>query len=161
MCGIVAYIGPKNPLPIVLDGLQRLEYRGYDSAGIFLGDGAKHQITKVVGKVADLREALSEKEELTSKFGMGHTRWATHGQPAHENAHPHISNFGNLVLIHNGIIENYDILKKELKQRGYQFKSETDSEVLINWIEEIQKTENVKLGKAAQLAVENSEGIYD
>ena len=160
MCGIVAYIGAKEPLPIVLDGLQRLEYRGYDSAGVFISDGTKQQITKVVGKVAALREALSEKEVLTSKLGMGHTRWATHGQPAHENAHPHVSNSGDLVLIHNGIIENYDILKKELQQRGYQFQSETDSEVLINWIEEVQKTENVKLGKAVQLALNQVIGAY-
>ena len=160
MCGIVAYVGDKNPLPIVLDGLQRLEYRGYDSAGIFLTNTQKSETTKVVGKVNELREAVAQKPEIDAQLGIGHTRWATHGIPAHNNAHPHISNSGDLVLIHNGIIENYDTLKKELLQRGYQFSSETDSEVLINWIEEIQKTENISLEQAVQIALNQVVGAY-
>ena len=160
MCGIVAYVGDKNPLPIVLDGLQRLEYRGYDSAGIFLTNTQKGETTKVVGKVNELREAVAQKPEIDAQLGIGHTRWATHGIPAHNNAHPHVSNSGDLVLIHNGIIENYDTLKKELLQRGYQFSSETDSEVLINWIEEIQKTENISLGQAVQIALNQVVGAY-
>lgn len=160
MCGIVAYTGIKDPLPIVLEGLQRLEYRGYDSAGIFASDARQNQITKVVGKVQELKKAIAHKESFTPTLAMGHTRWATHGIPAHENAHPHVSNSGDLVLIHNGIIENYTTLKKELLQRGYHFDSDTDTEVLVNWIEEIKKTEGVKLGKAVQLALHQVVGAY-
>ena len=160
MCGIVAYVGKKNPLPIVLDGLQRLEYRGYDSAGVFISNRKEKQTTKVVGKVAALRKALSQKEVINATMGMGHTRWATHGEPAYQNAHPHVSNSGNLVLIHNGIIENYAILKKELILRGYTFESETDSEVLVNWIEEIQKTEKLSLPKATQVALNQVIGAF-
>jgi len=161
MCGIVAYTGVKDPLPIVLEGLERLEYRGYDSAGVFANDAQQNQITKVVGKVQELKNAVALKEAFTATMAMGRTRWATHGIPAYENAHPHASNSGDLVLIHNGIIENYDILKKELLQRrGYHFTSETDTEVLVNWIEEIKKTEEVKLGKAVQLALNQVVGAY-
>ena len=160
MCGIVAYLGPKNPLPIVLNGLQRLEYRGYDSAGIFLSDGLTRQTTKVVGKVSELRNELATKNKFDAQLGMGHTRWATHGEPNQLNAHPHVSNSGDLVLIHNGIIENYGVLKKELIERGYHFTSETDSEVLVNWIEEIKKTSGVKLGKAIQMALSQVVGAY-
>ena len=160
MCGIVAYIGVKDPFPIVLEGLQRLEYRGYDSAGVFASDAQQNQITKVVGKVQELKNAVALKKPFTATMAMGHTRWATHGIPAYENAHPHVSNSGDLVLIHNGIIENYDVLKKELLQRGYHFTSETDTEVLVNWIEEIKKTEEVKLGKAVQLALNQVVGAY-
>ena len=160
MCGIVAYVGEKNPLPIVLDGLQRLEYRGYDSAGVFISNRNEKQTTKVVGKVAALRKALSQKVVINATMGMGHTRWATHGEPAYQNAHPHVSNSGNLVLIHNGIIENYAILKKELILRGYTFESETDSEVLVNWIEEIQKTEKLSLAKATQVALNQVIGAF-
>ena len=160
MCGIVAYIGVKDPFPIVLEGLQRLEYRGYDSAGVFASDAQQNQITKVVGKVQELKNAVALKKLFTATMAMGHTRWATHGIPAYENAHPHVSNSGDLVLIHNGIIENYDILKKELLLRGYHFTSETDTEVLVNWIEEIKKTEEVKLGKAVQLALNQVVGAY-
>ena len=160
MCGIVAYIGVKDPFPIVLEGLQRLEYRGYDSAGVFASDAQQNQITKVVGKVQELKNAVALKKLFTATVAMGHTRWATHGIPAYENAHPHVSNSGDLVLIHNGIIENYDVLKKELLQRGYHFTSETDTEVLVNWIEEIKKTEEVKLGKAVQLALNQVVGAY-
>ena len=160
MCGIVAYIGVKDPFPIVLEGLQRLEYRGYDSAGVFASNAQQNQITKVVGKIQELKNAVSLKKLFTATVAMGHTRWATHGIPAYENAHPHVSNSGDLVLIHNGIIENYDVLKKELLQRGYHFTSETDTEVLVNWIEEIKKTEEVKLGKAVQLALNQVVGAY-
>lgn len=127
MCGIVAYTGLNNALPILLEGLRRLEYRGYDSAGIFMSNTIENKIYKVKGKVIDLRR-LSEKKEAGKNYpiGMGHTRWATHGKPNEINSHPHLSNNQELVLIHNGIIENYETLKKDLIQRGYNFHSDTD-----------------------------------
>ena len=143
MCGIVAYIGDENPLPIIIEGLQRLEYRGYDSAGIFLSNKSENSTTKVAAKVEDLKLEIEKKQNFKATVGMGHTRWATHGVPNQENAHPHLSNSGDLFIVHNGIIENYDVLKKELIKRGYTFYSETDSEVLINLIEETQKQEQV------------------
>ncbi len=160
MCGIVGYIGKREAYPIILNGLKRLEYRGYDSAGIALFDGNDIQLCKTQGKVADL-EAKAEKE-ITRKgsLGIGHTRWATHGVPNDVNSHPHYSNNGDLVLIHNGIIENYGSLKKELQKRGYTFKSDTDTEVLVNLIEEIQEKESVKLGKAVQIALNQVVGAY-
>lgn len=160
MCGIVGYIGPRQAYPIVIEGLKRLEYRGYDSAGIALFDGKDLKISKTKGKVSDL-ENCSEKEiTLTGNVGIGHTRWATHGIPNDTNSHPHASNSGNLVIIHNGIIENYDSLKKELISRGYTFKSDTDTEVLINLIEDVKKKENVLLGKAVQIALNQVIGAY-
>jgi len=160
MCGIVAYIGDKNPLPIIIEGLQRLEYRGYDSAGIFLSNKSENSTTKVAAKVEDLKLEIEKKPNFKATVGMGHTRWATHGVPNQENAHPHLSNSGDLFIVHNGIIENYDVLKKELIKRGYTFYSETDSEVLINLIEETQKQEQVKLGKAVQIALNQVVGAY-
>ena len=160
MCGIVAYIGDENPLPIIIEGLQRLEYRGYDSAGIFLSNKSENSTTKVAAKVEDLKLEIEKRSNFKATVGMGHTRWATHGVPNQENAHPHLSNSGDLFIVHNGIIENYDVLKKELIKRGYTFYSETDSEVLINLIEETQKQEQVKLGKAVQIALNQVVGAY-
>ncbi|GAA3632636.1 glutamine--fructose-6-phosphate transaminase (isomerizing) [Flavivirga jejuensis] len=160
MCGIVGYIGPREAYPIIVEGLKRLEYRGYDSAGIALFDGKDLKVSKTKGKVADL-ETRSEKEITKyGSVGIGHTRWATHGVPNDVNSHPHISNSGELVIIHNGIIENYESLKKELISRGYTFKSDTDTEVLINLIEDVKKQENVKLGKAVQIALNQVVGAY-
>ncbi|MFY0713458.1 glutamine--fructose-6-phosphate transaminase (isomerizing) [Seonamhaeicola sp. NFXS20] len=160
MCGIVGYIGHREAYPIIIEGLKRLEYRGYDSAGIALFDGTDLKVSKTKGKVADL-EAISEKEiTKTGNVGIGHTRWATHGVPNDVNSHPHVSNSGNLVIIHNGIIENYESLKQELISRGYTFKSDTDTEVLINLIEDVKKQEGVKLGKAVQIALNQVIGAY-
>ena len=160
MCGIVGYIGYREAYPIVIKGLKRLEYRGYDSAGIMLYDGTDIKVSKTKGKVSDL-EALSSTEIVPSgTIGIGHTRWATHGIPNDVNSHPHESNSGNLCIIHNGIIENYAPLKKELQQRGYTFKSDTDTEVLINLIEEVQKKYQLKLGKAVQVALNQVVGAY-
>lgn len=161
MCGISAYIGSREAYPIVINGLKRLEYRGYDSAGVMIYDGEKMHLTKTKGKVSDL-EAItdSEPDRKLGNIGMGHTRWATHGVPNDVNSHPHYSQSGNLVLVHNGIIENYDTIKKELISRGYTFKSDTDTEVLVNLIEEVKITEGCKLGKAVQLALTNIVGAY-
>ena len=161
MCGISAYIGPREAYPIVINGLKRLEYRGYDSAGVMIYDGEKMHLTKTKGKVSDL-EAItdSEPDRKLGNIGMGHTRWATHGVPNDVNSHPHYSQSGNLVIVHNGIIENYDTIKKELISRGYTFKSDTDTEVLVNLIEEVKITEGCKLGKAVQLALTNVVGAY-
>ena len=160
MCGIVGYIGNREAYPIILNGLKRLEYRGYDSAGIALYDGEKLHLSKTKGKVADLEERVKNEIPTKGSLGIGHTRWATHGVPNDINSHPHISNSGDLVIIHNGIIENYATLKKELQNRGYTFQSDTDTEVLVNLIEEIQKQENVKLGQAVQIALNQVVGAY-
>ena len=159
MCGIVGYIGYREAYPIVIKGLKRLEYRGYDSAGIMLYDGKDLKISKTKGKVTDLEEKAKE-INTSGTIGMGHTRWATHGVPNDVNSHPHVSNSGNLAIIHNGIIENYEPLKKELLKRGYTFYSDTDTEVLVNLIEEVQKKENFKLGKAVQVALNQVVGAY-
>ncbi len=160
MCGIVGYIGNKEAYPIILEGLKRLEYRGYDSAGIALFDGANIQLSKTKGKVADLQNKLEQEISTKGSVGIGHTRWATHGVPNDINSHPHYSNSGDLVIIHNGIIENYDALKQELQKRGYTFTSDTDTEVLINLIEDVKKNENVKLGQAVQIALNQVIGAY-
>ncbi|KAA5827271.1 glutamine--fructose-6-phosphate transaminase (isomerizing) [Algibacter amylolyticus] len=160
MCGIVGYIGPREAYPIVIEGLKRLEYRGYDSAGIALFDGTDLKVSKTKGKVADLEARATQEITKTGNVGIGHTRWATHGVPNDVNSHPHLSNSGDLVIIHNGIIENYDSLKKELITRGYTFQSDTDTEVLINLIEDVKKQEGVKLGKAVQVALNQVIGAY-
>lgn len=160
MCGIVGYIGYRQAYDIVIKGLKRLEYRGYDSAGIMLYDGEKLKVSKTKGKVSDLETRSLSEITTNGTIGMGHTRWATHGVPNDVNSHPHLSNSGNLAIIHNGIIENYEPLKKELIKRGYTFKSDTDTEVLINLIEEVQKNENLKLGKAVQVALNQVVGAY-
>ena len=160
MCGIVGYIGHRESYKIVLQGLQRLEYRGYDSAGIALYDGTDLKMSKTKGKVEDLKKRLESEISTNGNVGIGHTRWATHGVPNDINSHPHISNSGNLVIIHNGIIENYDPLRQELQNRGYTFKSDTDTEVLVNLIEDVKSKENVKLGKAVQIALNQTIGAY-
>ena len=160
MCGIVGYIGHREAYPIIIKGLKRLEYRGYDSAGIALYDGTDIKLSKTKGKVADLEERLEKEISTSGTLGIGHTRWATHGVPNDVNSHPHYSNSGDLVIIHNGIIENYESLKKELIKRGYTFKSDTDTEVLINLIEDVKKKEKVKLGKAVQIALNQVIGAY-
>ncbi len=160
MCGIVGYIGFREAYPIIIKGLKRLEYRGYDSAGIMLYDGANLNVSKTKGKVSDLEEKSLKEKTTLGNIGMGHTRWATHGVPNDVNSHPHLSNSGDLAIIHNGIIENYEPLKKELIKRGYTFKSDTDTEVLVNLIEEVQIKENLKLGKAVQVALNQVVGAY-
>lgn len=160
MCGIVGYIGHREAYPIIIKGLKRLEYRGYDSAGVVLYDGADLKLSKTKGKVSDLEARVAQEISTNGNIGMGHTRWATHGVPNDVNSHPHLSNSGNLVVVHNGIIENYEPLKKELINRGYTFKSDTDTEVLVNLIEEVQKKENLKLGKAVQVALNQVVGAY-
>ena len=160
MCGIVGYIGYREAYPIIIKGLKRLEYRGYDSAGIMVYDGNEIKLCKTKGKVSDL-EAKSLSDITTNgAIGMGHTRWATHGVPNDVNSHPHVSNSGELTIIHNGIIENYAPLKQELIKRGYVFYSDTDTEVLVNLIEDVQKKEKLKLGKAVQLALNQVVGAY-
>ncbi|MGM5469304.1 glutamine--fructose-6-phosphate transaminase (isomerizing) [Flavobacteriaceae bacterium LMO-SS05] len=161
MCGIVGYIGHREAYPIIINGLKRLEYRGYDSAGIALYDGENIKLSKTKGKVADLELKLKGEMSTNGTLGIGHTRWATHGIPNDINSHPHTSNSGNLVIIHNGIIENYDPLKKELLKRGFQFKSDTDTEVLVNLIEDVKRSEiGIKLGKAVQIALNQVVGAY-
>ncbi len=159
MCGIVAYIGPREAYPIIVKGLKRLEYRGYDSAGVALLQSGKLGIYKRQGKVANLEE-FAANQDLSGNAGIGHTRWATHGPPNDVNAHPHFSQDGKLALIHNGIFENYNSLKEELIARGYQFKSDTDTEVLVHLIDDILKTERVELAEAVRLALLNVVGAY-
>ncbi|MFY0602317.1 MAG: glutamine--fructose-6-phosphate transaminase (isomerizing) [Flavobacteriaceae bacterium] len=161
MCGITGYIGHRKAYPIVINGLKRLEYRGYDSAGIMMFDGEEMHLSKTKGKVSDLEIIVNEEvKRKEGEIGIGHTRWATHGVPNDTNSHPHFSESGELVIVHNGIIENYDTLKKELISRGYNFKSDTDTEVLVNLIEEVKKKEGCKLGKAVQLALTQVIGAY-
>ena len=158
MCGIVAYVGHREACPIIIKGLKRLEYRGYDSAGVALMDGSLN-IYKKKGKVADLEAALAD-VDTHGNIGMGHTRWATHGEPNDVNAHPHYSTSGNIAIIHNGIIENYASLKKLLTEKGHTFKSDTDSEVFINLIEDIRQNNNCTLPEAVRLAMHEVVGAY-
>lgn len=160
MCGIVAYIGNQQAQPIVIKGLKRLEYRGYDSTGISSHDEESLHTLKTAGKVSDLEAIIATVPANTATVALGHTRWATHGVPNDVNAHPQTSNSGNLVIVHNGIIENYASLKKELQHRGFTFQSDTDTEVLINLIQDVQDKENVKLGKAVQIALSQVIGAY-
>ncbi len=158
MCGIMAYIGNQEALPLILKGLKRLEYRGYDSAGVaVLNDNLK--ISKKKGRVIDLESSL-EKKDLHGSIGIGHTRWATHGEPNDQNAHPHLSGNGRIVLVHNGIIENYNTIREELTRSGHQFQSETDSEVLVHFIESIQEQNQCSLEKATRIALSNVVGAY-
>lgn len=158
MCGIVGYTGPKDAYPVIIKGLKRLEYRGYDSTGVALQNGSL-KVYKKKGKVAELEESIVGKD-LKGHTGIGHTRWATHGEPSDANAHPHQSASGKLAMIHNGIIENYTQLKQELINKGYQFKSETDTEVLLNFIEEIKKNNHCNLEEAVRIALKRVTGAY-
>ncbi|MDB2701555.1 glutamine--fructose-6-phosphate transaminase (isomerizing) [Flavobacteriaceae bacterium] len=160
MCGIVAYIGNKQAQPIVIKGLKRLEYRGYDSTGMSIFNGSALHTLKTKGKVSDLEALIAKHPVQEATLALGHTRWATHGIPNDVNAHPQTSNSGNLVIVHNGIIENYSSLKKELQHRGFTFQSDTDTEILINLIQDVQEKENVKLGKAVQIALSQVVGAY-
>ena len=159
MCGIVGYIGSENAKDILLEGLKKLEYRGYDSSGIFLYNDVPI-LKKCKGKISDLEKILIGNNLNTAKIGLGHTRWATHGIPNKINSHPHSSNSGELFIVHNGIIENYESIRSILIKKGYSFKSETDTEVLINLIEEIKKSEKVKLRKAVKIALSQVTGAY-
>lgn len=159
MCGIVGYIGFREAWPIVIKGLKRLEYRGYDSAGIALLGDAGLQIYKKAGKVAEL-EHFAAGQDLGGSIGIGHTRWATHGEPSDRNSHPHTSNDGQLSIIHNGIIENYATIKEELGRRGHTFSSDTDTEVLVHLIEEIYKNAENDLLEAVRLALQEVNGAY-
>lgn len=159
MCGIVAYIGKKQAYPIIVKGLKRLEYRGYDSAGVALLGEDGINIYKKQGKVANLEEFTKDKD-ISANVGIGHTRWATHGEPNDVNAHPHSSEDGDISLIHNGIIENYDSIKKDLLTKGYTFKSDTDTEVLCYLIADIRKKTGVRLGEAVRLSLQQVVGAY-
>ena len=159
MCGIVGYLGERDAVPVIINGLKRLEYRGYDSAGISVIDDEGLQLVKCKGKVSDL-EAKMNGGLGHSGIGIGHTRWATHGEPNDLNAHPHSSNSGDLILIHNGIIENYASIKEALTSRGFSFESDTDTEVLVNLIEDIRLAENISLEKAVRIALNQVVGAY-
>ncbi|HMZ45264.1 MAG TPA: glutamine--fructose-6-phosphate transaminase (isomerizing) [Chitinophagaceae bacterium] len=159
MCGIVGYTGKRQAYPVVLKGLKRLEYRGYDSAGVALKNERGLHIYKKKGKVAEMEESVVGKD-VDSTIGIGHTRWATHGEPSDRNAHPHQSNDGKLAMIHNGIIENYASLKQDLINKGYTFSSDTDTEVLLNFIEDIQKNNNCPLEEALRIALKRIVGAY-
>ncbi|MCK5369267.1 MAG: glutamine--fructose-6-phosphate aminotransferase, partial [Cyclobacteriaceae bacterium] len=159
MCGIVAYLGERNAYEIIIKGLKRLEYRGYDSAGIALATDNQIKLYKRQGKVSDL-ETYTVGKDLTGGTGIGHTRWATHGEPTDNNAHPHLSFDGSLSLIHNGVIENYSSLKQELISKGHEFRSETDSEVVIHFIEDIRRNNNCDLDEAVRLALTKIVGAY-
>jgi glucosamine--fructose-6-phosphate aminotransferase (isomerizing) len=158
MCGIVAYVGHREAYPVILKGLKRLEYRGYDSAGIALNENGVN-VYKKQGKVARLEESLAG-TKLTATIGIGHTRWATHGEPSDRNAHPHVSASGRLAMIHNGIIENYALLKQELVKKGYQFNSDTDTEVLLNFIDDILACNDCSLEEAVRVALKRVVGAY-
>lgn len=158
MCGIVGYTGPREAYPIIITGLKRLEYRGYDSTGVALLNGGL-KVYKKKGRVSELEESIIGKD-LHSHTGIGHTRWATHGEPSDRNAHPHSSASGQLAMIHNGIIENYAQLKKELQSKGYTFTSDTDTEVLLNFIEEIKKNNQCSLEEAVRVALKRVTGAY-
>lgn len=160
MCGIVGYIGKKRAYDILIHGLHRLEYRGYDSAGVAIGknDGTLN-VYKSRGKVADL-EASVEGKDIEGNIGIAHTRWATHGEPNDINAHPHLSQDGTIALVHNGTIENYAVLKKALPQHGYTFASDTDTEVLVQLIEYVKKSNGCGLPDAVKEALKQVEGAY-
>lgn len=160
MCGIVAYVGQQEALPIIIKGLRRLEYRGYDSAGVALLDNSGLSIYKRKGKVSELERHLESSSNLGAHIGIGHTRWATHGEPNDVNAHPHYSSSEKIAMIHNGIIENYEVLKKDLQKRGYTFQSDTDTEVFIKFIEDIQLNNHCSLEEALRLALHKVVGAY-
>lgn len=159
MCGIVGYVGDRRAYPILIKGLKRLEYRGYDSAGVAIGKNNRIDVRRKKGKVKQVEE-ISDGGNIEGTIGIGHTRWATHGAPTDLNSHPHRSASGRLVMIHNGIIENYEVLKKELLKRGYTFESDTDTEVLLNFIEEVRRSNEVSLEEGIRLALSQVVGAY-
>ena len=160
MCGIVGYIGKRQAYPVLIGGLHRLEYRGYDSAGMaLLSDSDQLNVYKAKGKVSEL-EAVASEKDCTGTMGIAHTRWATHGGPSTKNAHPHVSESGNLTLVHNGIIENYAVLREQLQSRGMHFQSETDTEVLVQLIEYVQQSHGLSLEAAVQAALKRVIGAY-
>lgn len=159
MCGIVGYLGHRKAYPIIINGLKRLEYRGYDSAGLVVCENQDFHLMKTKGKVSDLEEK-SQDLNKDATVGIGHTRWATHGAPNDVNSHPHLSNDGNIVIVHNGIIENYDSIKTQLIQKGFSFKSETDTEVLVNLIQYFKDSENLSLAEAVRYALNEVVGAY-
>ena len=159
MCGIVGYIGNKKACPILLKGLEYLEYRGYDSAGIALINKHKIEVYKKKGKVSLLKSSVKDKN-LSGAIGIAHTRWATHGEPSDRNSHPHLSMSGKIAIVHNGIIENYQAIKKILENKGYVFKSDTDTEVLANLIEDVKKNTKTKIDEAVRLALGKVIGAY-
>ena len=160
MCGIVGYLGERDSLPIILNGLKRLEYRGYDSAGIAIYNGKTLVSCKSKGKISKLEKLIEKRKNISGGIGIGHTRWATHGEPNNINAHPQFSNSKKLCLVHNGIIENYSTIKQKLIKEGFSFSSETDTEVLVNLIEFVKSKNNVKLGEAVQIALNQVVGAY-
>src|SRR5690606_29729296 len=159
MCGIVGYIGSREAYPIIITGLKRQEYRGYDSTSVALLNSDGLKVYKKKGKVQELEDSLIGKS-VHANIGIGHTRWATHGEPSDVNSHPHKSNNGKLAMIHNGIIENYAQLKSELIKKGYTFKSETDTEVLVNFLEDIYKNAECPLEEAVRIALKRVSGAY-
>ncbi|MGI9055660.1 MAG: hypothetical protein ACR2F2_07640 [Pyrinomonadaceae bacterium] len=159
MCGIVGYVGNKQVVPLIIDGLRKLEYRGYDSAGIAVVDDNNHlELRRAEGKLRNLEEAIRLKP-LDGNYGIGHTRWATHGRPTEENAHPHRDCTGKIVVVHNGIIENYLTLKDMLREKGHEFKTETDTEIVAHLIEEYQK-EGLNFEEAVRESVQQLKGIF-
>src|SRR3974390_1349578 len=166
MCGIVGYVGSKKVLPVIVEGLRRLEYRGYDSAGIAVGSAGSDKLAvwRAPGKLHNLEEVLRD-QPLDATFGIGHTRWATHGRPTEENAHPHRDCDGRIVVVHNGIVENYLELKRELIAKGHKFVTETDTEIIAHLIEQIQKDAHaagapVCLEQAVRVAVKRLPGAF-
>ena len=160
MCGIVGYIGPREAYPILIKGLKRLEYRGYDSAGVALvGSQGQPNVFKTKGKVSDL-EAFCADKDITGNVGIAHTRWATHGEPSSKNAHPHYSQSKSLAIIHNGIIENYAEIKRNLQDKGIEFRSDTDTEVLVQLIEYVKTQNGLDLLTAVQVALRQVIGAY-
>src|SRR5882757_1583556 len=159
MCGIVGYVGNKRVVPVIIDGLKRLEYRGYDSAGIAVaGNGDGMQVRRAEGKLRNLEEAIRLKP-LDGTYGIGHTRWATHGRPTEENAHPHRDCTGNIVVVHNGIVENYVDLKRELEKEGHKFVTETDTEIIAHLVERYMQ-EGGALEDAVRKTVRQLSGVY-
>ena len=160
MCGIVGYVGNKQVVPLIIDGLRKLEYRGYDSAGIAVVDDNNHlELRRAEGKLRNLEECI-RLNPLDGNYGIGHTRWATHGRPTEENAHPHRDCSGRIVVVHNGIIENYLKLKKELQEKGHEFKTETDTEIVAHLIEETIKTDGLSFEEAVRKSVQQLKGIF-
>jgi len=162
MCGIVGYVGKKRVVPVIIDGLKKLEYRGYDSAGIAVaGDGSGLQIRRAEGKLRNLEEVIRLKP-LDGTYGIGHTRWATHGRPTEENAHPHRDCTGKIVVVHNGIVENYMALKKKLREEGHKFTTETDTEVIAHLVEQSMKegAGKIPLEDAVRKTVKQLTGVF-